>query len=312
MDQEMSYVFAVYEHGSFSKAAEALYITQPALSMAVRRVEERLGMPLFDRVSRPLRLTEAGELYIEKYRRMQDLENELERQINDLSSLQRGSLHLGGSHFINSYILPPVLTEFSRSYPGIRLELTEAGPSELAEMLAGHRIDLTVNCDVAPGETFRREPCFTDHVLLAVPPGLEVNERLAGAALTAGDVLRGVHGSDEAEAVSLGEFAELPFILLTPGNDLLSRSLEFFEKENMQPRVRLHVTQLATAWHLAQAGMGAAFISDRIIRSEGGNMRFYKIDSPRARRVFDLVMPEGRYVTNAMRAFMELACRLCG
>ena len=143
MDQEMKYVDAVYRCGSFSRAAQELFLTQPALSIAVAKTEARLGMPLFDRTAKPLRLTAAGELYLTKYREIRNLERELEQQLNDLSSLRTGRLRIGGSHYFNSYVLPPVLARFTEKYPGVRLELTETGADRLLSLLYDQEIDLT-------------------------------------------------------------------------------------------------------------------------------------------------------------------------
>ena len=93
MEQEMEYIYRIYQCKSFSKAAAELYMTQPALSLAVRRVEEAIGAKLFDRNSRSLTLTEAGELYIRKYHEIRNLEKELHQQLQDLSS-QIGRAHV--------------------------------------------------------------------------------------------------------------------------------------------------------------------------------------------------------------------------
>ena len=84
MEQEMLYIQTIYKMGSFSQAARALYLTQPALSLAVQRVEARIGMPVFDRTRKPLQLTEAGKLYIEKAIRIERLEAELDLQLREL------------------------------------------------------------------------------------------------------------------------------------------------------------------------------------------------------------------------------------
>ena len=84
MQQEMKYIYQVYTDGSFSRAAEHLYLTQPALSIAVQKVEESIGMPLFDRSRRPLQLTAAGEIYIGTIKKIMGLEQDLDRQIQDI------------------------------------------------------------------------------------------------------------------------------------------------------------------------------------------------------------------------------------
>lgn len=117
MQQEMKYIYTVYQKGSFSKAAESLYMTQPALSISIQKVETEIGMPLFNRDKKPLELTEAGKLYIEKIRQIMHLENELAQQLGDLTSLKTGNLRVGGSHYFNSYIMPPVIADFKKNGP---------------------------------------------------------------------------------------------------------------------------------------------------------------------------------------------------
>ena len=111
----MQYIYQVYQSGSFSKAAQALYLTQPALSIAIQKVEAEIGMPPFIRDKKPLELTDAGKVYIEKVKQIMHLESELSKELSDLSSLNIGSLVLGGTHYLNSYILPPVLTTFQNN-----------------------------------------------------------------------------------------------------------------------------------------------------------------------------------------------------
>lgn len=302
----MKYIFTVYKYKSFSKAAEALYMTQPALSIAVQKVEKRLGMPLFDRTCKPLKLTEAGALYIQKIQQIRNLEYELEQQLNDLSNLHTGSLRVGGSHYFNSYVLPPILTEFVQKYPGIHLELVEAGSDELLRMLYDQAIDLTFNCTLRPTDSFLRIPCFTDTILLSVPAHLPVNQRLSSCALTADDILNKKYKRSDVPSVSLADFSDTPFILLTPGNNLYERSRILFEEGGITPNVCLEVSQLVTAWHLSLSGMGASLISDLLVTERSHSILFYKVDSPLCTRTFDLTMSDRHYVSSAMSAFGNL------
>ena len=89
MQPEMKYIYTVYQCGSFSKAAEKLFLTQPALSISVQKVEHEVGMPLFNRDKKPLEITEAGMIYIQKIEQIQHLEQELAMQLNDLTDLKR-------------------------------------------------------------------------------------------------------------------------------------------------------------------------------------------------------------------------------
>ena len=306
MENEMKYIYAVYEYGSFSKAAEALYLTQPALSTAVQKVEARIRMPLFDRTHKPLELTEAGKLYIKKYYEIRDLETELEEQLSDISSLQTGTLRIGGTHYFQSCVLPPVLARFMQMYPGIHIELKEAGADRLLDLLYEHEIDITFNCIEMPQDSFRRTPCFIDTVLLCVPESYPVNDSLKAAALTKEDILAGRHRRFDIPAISLSQTADIPYILLTEGNDLHTRSMSYFEHAGVDPKIRLMVSQLATSLQLACSGIGAAFVSDFLVNTSTENVLFYRIDAPATTRVFDLVMSDRHYVSNAMKAFSDL------
>ncbi|MDO4648818.1 MAG: LysR family transcriptional regulator [Eubacteriales bacterium] len=306
MEQEMKYIYTVYQHSSFSKAAQALYITQPALSLAVQRVESRIGMPLFDRTTKPIHLTEAGQLYIQGVLAIQNTENTIQEKINDLSELKAGTLRIGGTHYFNSYILPPVIESFMQKYPGINLQLIEDHSHHLLESLYDHNVDITFNCTQNPKDTFRRSPCFTDTLLLAVPKHFDVNQKLTEYALSSNDILNGKHKDVYTSGITLELFADTPFILLSSGNDLQTRCKSFFEQAAINPIIKLEVNQLVTAWHLACSGVGATFISDFLVKSPSDGMIFYRIADPKSVRVFDLIMSDRHYVSKAMSAFQSV------
>ncbi|HIT64211.1 MAG TPA: LysR family transcriptional regulator [Candidatus Ventrimonas merdavium] len=306
MEQDMKYIYTIYKKQSISKAAEALYMTQPALSIAVSRVEDSLGTRLFNRDQKPLELTEAGELYINKVLQIQALEDELQAQLNDLSGLKTGILKIGGSHYLNSYILPPILTAFSRQHPGIQLELVEAGSYELLDMLKEHVIDITFNCTLSPKDSWNRIPGFQDMILLAVPSYFEINDTLQTYRLTGQDILSKRHLRPDCPSVTMDLFPGIPFILLTPGNNLYSRCRHFFECAKTEPAVCLQVSQLVTAYHLARGGMAATFISDWLIKDECPDLFLYKIDSPQATRSFDLVTRGKTYMPKAQQEFIRI------
>lgn len=306
MKQEMQYIYQVYQSGSFSKAAQALYLTQPALSIAIQKVEAEIGMPLFIRDKKPLELTDAGKVYIEKVKEILHLEAELSKELSDLSNLNTGNLVLGGTHYLNSYILPPVLTTFQKQYPGVHLELVEASSNELIEMLRENKIDLTFNCIPNPKDNFRRTPIFKDNVLVAVPTSYPINKTLKNYTLTARDIMFRRNLMPDCPAIpSLAPFADVPFILLTKGNNLYSRSVALFEDAKIDPIIRLQVSQLVTAYHLVCSGLGAAFISDWMVLYDHDDMRYYKIAHPLAVRQFDVVSSSRNYLSKPQKAFIE-------
>ena len=305
MQQEMKYVYQVYLDGSISRAAEHLYITQPALSMSIQKIENELGMPLFDRSTRPLTLTLAGQIYIETVRQAMFLEKDMVRQMEDVRRLNTGSLCIGGSHYLNSYILPQVLTGFSRKYPGIQLQLVELSSAQLAQMLADRELDLTFNCDPEFLENFQRFPAFYDNILLAIPKEDPINQGLMRAALTSRDIVKKRHLKKSTPTVDLAQFKELEFLLLAPGNNLYDRGRQLFQEAGFHPKIKMEISQLATAYHLAEHGLAATFISDRLVIGERDSLCYYKLDSHLTERLFYILLPEKKYISFAVRTFIE-------
>ena len=306
MEANMKYVYQLYLDRSFSKAAEHLYMTQPALSIAIKRVEAELGAELFDRSRHPLELTQAGEAYIATIRQIRHLEEELQREVDDLKQLGHGTLRLGGTHYINNYILADALADFAGAHPGVTIDLEEGSARRLTGMLRDRELDLTFSCAAEVLEEFEHVPAFSDHILLTVPERA-VPEDVLDRALTAEDILAGRHLSGDVPPVTLDHFRESEFILMRPGNNLHERSMKMFQDAGMTPHVRLSLSQLVTAFHLAEEGLGAAFVSDRLVRSPTPGLRYFLPDSPEAERQFCFILPPRQYTPFAVKEFLEFA-----
>lgn len=178
MFQGMEYVYEVYKERSFSKAAANLFISQPSLSANVKRIEKKIGYPIFDRSTKPLGLTECGQHYIDAVEHIMQVENGFHDFVNDWSNLKTGQLILGGSSFFSSWVLPPLIGEFSRKYPLVKPLLLEENTATLAQYLQSGRMDFLLdNCELDPS-IFDRYIYQKEHLLLAVPESLPVNESL--------------------------------------------------------------------------------------------------------------------------------------
>ncbi|MBP5211682.1 MAG: LysR family transcriptional regulator, partial [Pyramidobacter sp.] len=196
MEQEMRYIWEIWREGSFSKAAEKLYLSQPALSMAVSKVERALGAQIFDRSRRPPSLTPAGEIYIETVREALRLESEMKRRIADIRELNAGQIRIGGSHYVNAFILPDVLASFGRAYPKIELGLLEHSSAHLARLLEQREIDLVFSANASLVKKYEHVPAFRDRLLLAVPEG-QAPAAAQAAALTVEQIIAGAHRRDD-------------------------------------------------------------------------------------------------------------------
>lgn len=308
MEQDMRYVYQIYRDKSFSKAAEHLFMTQPSLSIAVRREEKRIGASLLDRSERPLQLTQAGEAYIRAVERMQYLEGDLDRELGDLRDVRTGRLHIGGTHYLNCFVLAGLLSEFSRDHPGVHLEVSEDSSVRLAKRLEQRELDLIFSCATELIQRFEHQPVFYDHILLAVPRKTPVPTSITKNAMTFRDIGAKRHLS--CPKLPLEHFRELEFILLQKGNNLHDRSVRMFSEAGFESKVKLALSQLVTAYRFADQGLGATFVSDRIVCAAPlHNLLFYAINSPQVDRLFHVLLPPRDYTAQAVRAFIGFAMK---
>lgn len=135
---------AVAHHQSFSRAAEALHISQPAVSKGVREFEAQLGVPLLDRGPKGVHLTEAGRLLVKHARDLFAAEQSAHESLDALRGLQQGTLRIGASTTIATYFLPPLLGAFYRMHPAVELRLTSANTSMIADLLVQRELDVAL------------------------------------------------------------------------------------------------------------------------------------------------------------------------
>lgn len=311
MFQGKEYVYEVYKTRSFSKAAANLYISQPSLSATVKKIEQRIGSPIFDRSTNPIQLTECGQKYIQYIERILDMEGEFQNQLNDLSELRTGNLTIGGSNLFSSYILPPLLTMFMKKYPLVHVDIIEANTKLLEKQLFTGNLDLVIDNYQFPDSIYSHHHFCLEHLILAVPAGFGSNSCLTDKQLTAKDIINNKHLESSTSSVSLKEFKEEPFLLLRSGNDTRERSELLFKAAQITPNVVLELDQQVTAYHVACYGMGITIISDTLIKKVPVDYRvvYYKLEEAIAARNIYFYHKSTKYITRAMEEFLKLSCQ---
>lgn len=310
MFEGKKYIYEVYKTRSFSRAAENLYIAQPSLSAIVKKIEKKIGAPIFDRSTTPLQLTECGEQYIRFIERLMDMENEFGNYLNDLEGLHTGHLSIGGTNLFASYILPPLLTKFMKACPSIGIDLVESNTKSLEKQLLSGSLDLVIDNYTFPKSACDRHLFRTEHLLLAVPQALAAAHaaELSGCIMSASDIRRSLHLEETRKPVSLKIFANDPFLLLRPGNDTRERSNVLLGKAGIsRPNVLLSLDQQITAYHLACYGMGIAFVTDTLIKHVPADRRilFLKPEGTETERNIYFYYKRTRYMTRAMQEFLR-------
>jgi DNA-binding transcriptional LysR family regulator len=307
MFQGMTYIYEVYKEMNFSKAAKNLYISQPSLSAAVKKTEQKLGFPIFDRSTNPIQLTDFGRQYIRAIEQVMDVEHGFENYINDINELKTGSVSIGGTNLFASHILPPFLAKFTEKYPMVEVDLVEARTTELEEKLFSGNLDLIIENTILDPEIYHQTFFCEEHLVLTVPKKYESNRKASAYALTAEQIKQGVHLQQGVPAVPLGFFQNDPFLFLKSGNDTRTRAELICHNQFLEPNIKFQLDQQVTAYNLTCYGMGISFTGDILIRHvpSDENLVFYKLDDQYSARTVNLYYKRNRYLTKAVQAFLN-------
>ena len=151
--KQLGYLLAVRDAGSFTKAAQGLHVAQPAVSMAIAKLEQQLELRLFDRQDRSVRLTPEGEVLCRHAERLLLQMHQAQAEMAELKGLERGEVRIGIPYMMGSYYFPPILMAFKHSYPGLKIRVEEAGTRELLSRMVDGSLDLAIliTSDLPPG-----------------------------------------------------------------------------------------------------------------------------------------------------------------
>ena len=246
MFRNMEYVYAVYKEMSFSRAAEKLFISQPALSAMVKKVEKRIGSPIFDRSCSPIRLTEIGQEYITCIEQITDIENRFLQYLNQTESLATGSLSIGANSVFASFLLPNDIFTFSRCHPGVQVSMSEGNTDDLLKALDAGTLDIVLENYDFSDDTYEKRYLFTENLLLVVPRALLPDRSLERYQL---DIYHPDAAADWASTpcVPLSAFSDIPFLTLRTGNDTRHRFEQLCQRYGVSPHIHLELDQLTTA-----------------------------------------------------------------
>ena len=302
------YVYEVYKERSFTKAAQNLYISQPSLSARIKKIEEIIGEPLFDRSTTPLQLTEVGKVYIEAAEEITQIEQRVENYINDLAGLKTGNLAVGASTLFAAYVVPSLITQFNQKFPDVHIQLIEGNTAELEEMLGSNALDFVIDNYHYDSILYNKELYCEENILLAVPKHFAVNEELGMYQLSYKNIKNKNYLNQKYPAVPLGRFADLPFIMLTQGNDTRTRGDRLCRNVGFKPNIVLEFNQQSTAYMASSTQLGATFISDILVSQlpTFENLVYYKLDGEEAKRKVFFYYKTHKYKTRVMEDFVRM------
>ena len=225
---------------SFVRAAEALHLTPPAVTMQIKELEAALGLPLLDRQGRTISLTTTGEYFLVYARRIVATLKDAEDAMARFKRVETGVLNIGLVSTAK-YFVPKLLARFREEHPGIEARLHVAGNRErLVALLHAGEVDLAI-MGRPPKELATRAEPFAAHPLVFVaPPG---------------------HPLAAAEQVSLQALADQPLLAREPGSGTRQAMEDFFRAHHVVPRIAMEMTSNETIKQAVMAGMGLSFLS---------------------------------------------------
>lgn len=295
--RQLQYMTAVADSRNITHAARSLYISQSALSHYIKNVEEELGTPLFDRSTTPISLTTAGERYIESARLILMEKERLDKEIRDITQHMIGKLVIGSSRDRASYMMPRLIPEFTKKYPGIETVIYTDSGQHLLEKLRNGGVDLVLLPaswrHEAEMQGLTSEMIYTEELVLAVKSGT----------LSDSQILKGTR------AVLPSALKELRYFLEFPEHAMRVFCDAFFRRKKIRPMISMEFPSNITCYRMAATGMGATvipFLTTRMANA-GEDVDLFSLGEPPETWDVHVFYRKDAYLGQPEMDFIELA-----
>jgi LysR family transcriptional regulator, cyn operon transcriptional activator len=288
--RSIEYLLAIAEHGSYTRAAEALHVSQPTLSQQIKQLEDAVESVLVDRSKRTVRLTDAGEVYLRHARRARQELDMATRAIHDVEDLSRGSLRIGWNP-ITDFLACSLLERFNSEYPGICVSTREMPQDNIEVALAENQIDVGVAFSRLPSPHLGDRETETTVLF---------EERLC---LAVGNAHHRAAQTEPISAEALGQEC----LVMLPGEFALRRHIDAYCREHgIQPPIAIETDSLAVLLEMVQVGSLATVLPETIVYQHCGIYGIQVVPEI-PRKVISIICRNGEYKSPACRAFGALA-----
>lgn len=311
MFREIEYVYAVYLERSFTKAAQKMFLSQPALSSMVKKAEKRIGTPIFDRSTSPLRLTPAGEYYIAQAEKILQIQQETKDYFSHSTRRDEMRVRISGAAIYQAYVFPSIIADFREKNPDVTVSWDEVRTG-LVQRLMNNEADFFPEVNNYLSKDVDGIPWRDEELVLVVPKSLSINDLLRDCRFTPVEIREGKHRQAGIQPVDLTLFQDEQFVLMDETNDTCQRALSICHNAGFLPKlVSMTPGQMLTAYELAAQGAGCTFVSDTLVAHADKNypLYLYKLADPLSRRQQYLYFLRGREMPLGMRLFRDYMSR---
>ncbi|MFF2090472.1 LysR family transcriptional regulator [Paenibacillus sp. NPDC058174] len=273
--------------GNFTKAAQALHITQPSVSYAIKQLEEHFGAKLFDRLSKGVRLTEEGRALYEYVEQSFSLLSRGEKKLRELVQLDAGELRIGASGPIIKHVLLPHLGKFHAEHPQIRIRLMQIKTSEVTRQLQEEQIDLGLVHLPLEEDT------------LDVTPFIEIQDCF---------VVGKAYKELAEHPLTVRELTQIPLLLPTSGSSTRLFVEHWFAERGIYKEPDIELTSTEMIVEFAQQGYGAAFVARQFAQRElaEGSLCELQLTDPIPPRMIGIVTRKNKVLPSASSSFLSL------
>ena len=287
---QLEVLVAVAQEKSFSRAAESLHRTQPAVSQAIRRLETELGEPLFDRSSKDGTLTAAGRVLFDFAQQMLNLRHHAHTAIKELKDLHHGKLTLSANEYTVMYLLP-LIPLFRARHPHIKIEVKRSLASRIASEILGRETEIGIVSFRPNDPTVTAVPVLMDELALIVPPD---------------------HPLADKKIVSVRELGAESFIAHNVASPYRERVIRTFEKYKTPLNISLEMPTLEAIKRFVEQGMGVALVPRLTAQAEiaRGQVAALTVREMKLERRLHLIYRKGATLSHAARAFLRVAREL--
>jgi DNA-binding transcriptional LysR family regulator len=281
---------AIAAEGSFKRAADSLYVSQPAVSLQVQNLERQLDVPLFDRGGRRAQLTEAGHLLLSYGEKILTLCQETCRALEDLQNLQGGTLIIGASQTTGTYLLPRMIGMFRQAFPDVSVQLHVHSTRRTAWSVANGQIDLAIIGGEVPSElqeSLEIIPYAEDELALILPVS---------------------HSLAKVDTIQKDDLYKLQFIALDSQSTIRKVIDQVLGRSGIETRrlkIEMELNSIEAIKNAVQSGLGSAFVSISAIEKElqMGVLHRVKINDVIVKRMLSVIINPNRYRSKAAEAF---------
>lgn len=285
--RQMQVLIEVARLRSFTKAAEALYITQPTISKTIKAMEEELGVVLFDRVGKKIELTDAGRIIATQAQQIVTSFQNLMAELDDLRNLKKGHLRIGLPPMVGSSFFPKVIGEFHQRYPDITIQLFEDGAKKVEQDVAGGLLDVGVVVLPTVEAELSSFPFVEEKLNLVVHPS---------------------HPLAERESAELAELSQDGFVLFREDFTLHDRIIGECAKAGFQPHVIYESSQWDLISEMVAVGLGITLLPETICREiDDEGVRIIPLVKPIIPWKLGIVWRDDRYLSFATREWIRFA-----